>query len=144
MSLFESTNLFRSYIETRAGLGKQSDCMRKASSKKQMTSLVCSDRPRGGGVAFAGFFLFMNVSVRGCGNTRSCSGSHFLRISVSPPRLSPHLPSLFFSPFSASLSSTCAHPYQWGKSRRGIDSPPKSARSSLCSPSHLRLTGIQL
>lgn len=147
MSLFESTNLFRSYIETRAGLGKQSDCTRKASSKKQMTSRVCCDRPRGAGRGcICRVFLFMNESVRGLWERSQLqhSGSHFLRISVSPPRLSPHLPSLLFSPFPASLSPTCAHPYQRGESCRGIDSPPKSARSSLCSPSHLCLTGIQL
>lgn len=74
MSLFESTNLFRGYTETRAGLGKQSDCMQKASSKKQMASLVCCDRPQGG-VLHLQVFLFMNVSVRGCGNARSCSAA---------------------------------------------------------------------
>lgn len=144
MSLFESTNLFRSYIETRAGLGKQSDCMHKASSKKQMISLVCCDRPREG-LHLQVFFLYECV-CQGLWERSQLqrSGSHFLRISVSPPRLSPHLTSLVFSPFSTSLSPTCAHPYQRGENRCGIDSPPKSARSSLCSPSHLRLTGIQL
>lgn len=73
MSLFESTNLFRSYIETRAGLGKQADCMHKASSKKQMISLVCCDRPREG--LHLQVFFFMNVSVRGYGNARSCSAA---------------------------------------------------------------------
>lgn len=146
MSLFESTNLFRSYIETRAGLGKQSDCMHKASSKKQMTSLVCCDRPLGWGGCICRVFFVYECVCQGLWERSQLqrSGSHFLRISVSPPHLSPHLPSLLFSPFSASLGPTCARSYQWGESRRGIDSPPKSARSSLCSPSHLRLTGIQL